>query len=81
MEENTCEGNLKNGREVVDKLRAMGYSQLLIPIPLEVKCQNCGETFTMQEFESKCPKCNMVHGVTVCHAHDAKNVMEAGIDY
>ncbi|MFA6831293.1 MAG: hypothetical protein WCR36_03355 [Bacteroidaceae bacterium] len=81
MEEKTCEGNFKSGKELVNKLRSMGYSQLLLPLPLEVKCQHCGEMFTMQEFESKCPKCGMVHGIAVCHADDAKNVMGAGIDY
>ena len=47
----------------------------------EIKCVECEETFEMENFEDKCPKCNMVYGVTPCHAFDPANVHAAGVDY
>lgn len=70
-----------NGKEVVDKLRDMGYSDQLMPMPFDIKCSACGEDFVMEEFEGKCPKCGMVYGVTPCHAFDPENVKSAGINY
>lgn len=75
-----CAGSFENGKQVVDKLRMMGFSDQYMPIPFEIECE-CGETFLMETFESKCPKCSMVYGVTPCHAFDVKNVMAAGKDY
>jgi len=50
-------------------------------MPLEIKCVECDETFEMENFEDKCPNCNMVYGVTPCHAFDPVNVQAAGVDY
>ncbi len=75
-----CTGSFENGKQVVDKLRMMGFSEQYMPIPFEIQCE-CGEKFTMETFESKCPHCNMVYGVTPCHAFDVKNIMPAGKDY
>jgi hypothetical protein len=75
-----CSGSFKNGQDVVDKIRQMGFADQYMPLPLEIKCE-CGDTFEMETFESKCPKCNMVYGVTPCHAFDAENVKAAGINY
>jgi Zn finger protein HypA/HybF involved in hydrogenase expression len=47
---------------------------------MKLKC-SCGEEFEMETFESKCPKCNMVYGVTPCHAFDPSNIQAAGVDY
>lgn len=76
-----CSGSFKNGQDVVDKVRQMGFADQYMPLPLEIKCEECGDNFEMETFESKCPKCNMVYGVTPCHAFDAENVKAAGINY
>lgn len=76
-----CSGSFNSGKEVVDKVRAMGFSQQYMPVPLYIKCTECGETFEMSTFEDNCPSCKMVYGVTPCHAFDPENVMAAGIDY
>ena len=76
-----CAGSFENGKQVVDKVRQMGFSEQPMPMPLEIKCVECEETFEMENFEDKCPKCNMIYGVTPCHAFDPDNVKAAGIDY
>lgn len=81
MEHKGCVEIFDDGKKVVDKIREMGYATQSMPVPLNIKCEECGETFEMNYFEDKCPKCGMVYGVTPCHAFDAKNVMPAGIDY
>ncbi len=72
-----CLGNFSSGKEVLNKVRSMGFSTGLMPIPLEINC-DCGHTFEMTTFESICPNCDMVYAVTPCHAFDAENVMKAG---
>jgi len=76
-----CGGSFENGKQVVDKIRMMGFNEQLMPMPFEIKCKNCESEFTMSEFEGKCPDCNMVYGVTPCHAFDPDNIMPAGVDY
>lgn len=76
-----CSGSFENGKEVADKVRMMGFSLQAMPMPLNIKCENCEEEFTMEKFEDKCPKCDMVYAVTPCHAFDPGNVQPAGIDY
>ena len=76
-----CSGSFEDGKGVVYKLRMMGYSNQPMPVPFEIKCEECGETFTMENFEDKCPHCHMVYGVTPCHAFDPENVMAAGKNY
>lgn len=80
MSHDGCAGSFENGRQVVDKVREMGFSVQYLPVPLEIKC-SCGNEFRMDTFESVCDKCGMVHGVTPCHAFDANNVKEAGVGY
>lgn len=75
-----CMGSFDNGKQVVDKLRMMGFSNQYMPMPVKLKC-SCGEEFEMETFESKCPKCGMVYGVTPCHAFDPTNIQAAGVDY
>lgn len=76
-----CAGNFNNGKEVVNKLRMMGFSSHNMPMAFEIKCSDCGNIFTMTTFETKCPECGMVFGVTPCHAFDPENVQAAGINY
>lgn len=73
-----CSGKFENGKQVVEKLRMMGFSEQLMPIPTEIQCIDCGDTITMDTFEYKCPNCGMTYAVTPCHAFDAANIMAAG---
>ena len=76
-----CSGSFENGKEVADKVRMMGFDIQMMPMPLNIKCENCENDFEMETFEGKCPDCNMVYAVTPCHAFDPANVKPAGIDY
>ena len=76
-----CGGSFDNGKQVVDKIRMMGFAEQLMPMPMTIKCENCEQEFTMDQFETHCPNCKMVYGVTPCHAFDSANIMAAGIDY
>jgi rubrerythrin len=76
-----CAGSFENGKQMVDKVRAMGFSQQMMPMPMTIECAECGSSFEMTNFEDTCPKCKMVYGVTPCHAFDPANVMPAGIEY
>ncbi len=76
----SCASNYKNGKQIVDKLRMMGYSEGALPLALDVKC-SCGAKFQMEFFEDKCQKCGMIFGILPCHSHDPLEVKSAGIDY
>ena len=76
-----CSGSFENGKQVVDKVRMMGFADQLLPMPMEVACGECDGNFEMTTFEDKCPECGMVYGVTPCHAFDPANVMAAGKGY
>jgi len=75
-----CSGKVGDGKEVVNKLRMMGFSEGLMPVPAEFDCE-CGEEIIMETFEYKCPKCGMIYGVTPCHAFDVENIKAAGTNY
>jgi len=75
-----CSGSFESGKQVVNKLRAMGFSSGNIPLPLEIECGECGKKFMMETFEARC-ECGMVYGVTPCHAFAPENVQAAGKDY
>lgn len=74
-----CSGHFEDGKAVVKKLRMMGFSQMPMPMPIELVC-SCGKEFMMETFETKCPACGMVYGVTPCHAHDPQSVKAAGAE-
>jgi hypothetical protein len=76
-----CSGSFGNGREVVNKLRMMGFDGGMLPDTLEFPCHNCNEKLEMVTYEYHCPHCGAVHGVTPCHAFDPGNVQCAGPDY
>ena len=76
-----CSGSFENGKQVVDKVRQMGFAEQFMPMPMELKCVECGDEFEMSRFEDKCPKCGMVYGVVPCHAFDPENIQAAGVDY
>lgn len=75
-----CSGQFDSGMEVLQKVRMMGFATQYVPAPLTFDCKECGEEFTMETFEDKCPHCGMVHAVTPCHAFDPENVKPAGKD-
>jgi len=76
-----CSGSFTDGKQVVDKVRMMGFSEQFMPMPLNVPCVVCEKEFEMETFEAKCPECGAVHAVTPCHAFDPANVMSAGKGY
>ncbi|PIE64383.1 MAG: hypothetical protein CSA26_08475 [Desulfobacterales bacterium] len=76
-----CSGSFENGKQIVDKVRMMGFADQPTPVPLAVTCDNCKEPFEMETFEAHCPECGCVHGVTPCHAFDPANVFAAGVGY
>ena len=76
-----CSGRFENGGMVVDKLRQMGFSAMAMPAPVDMTCDGCESTFSMQTMESRCDNCGMVYGVTPCHAGDPASILPAGIDY
>ncbi len=76
-----CSGSFLNGKQIVDKVRMMGYDSMPIPNPLDIDCVNCTHSFKMQTMVSKCPDCSMVYAVTPCHSHSAQDVQAAGIEY
>jgi Zn finger protein HypA/HybF involved in hydrogenase expression len=76
-----CSGTFTNGQQLADKVRMMGFSEMTMPMPIEMECTECGRSFTMETFESQCSNCKMVYAVTPCHAHDPESIMPAGIGY
>ncbi len=76
-----CSGSFETGQATVDKVRAMGFADQYMPVPLEITCGECGHTFQMETFEFHCPECETVYGVVPCHAFDPANVASAGKNY
>ena len=76
-----CSGEFADGKQVVDKIRMMGFAPQPLPMAMNIKCGHCGTDFEMETFETACPQCNAVHGVTPCHAFDPANVLSAGVGY
>lgn len=75
-----CSGKFENGKQVVDKVRMMGFSEGAMPMNISFVC-DCENEIEMDTFVFKCPHCGMVYGVTPCHAFDPDNIMMAGKDY
>lgn len=69
-----CLGKFNSGKEVVQKLRMMGFSDQLMPIPAHFKCKKCQKEIVMDTFEYRCPHCGAVYAVTPCHAFDIENI-------
>lgn len=80
MSHDGCSGSFENGKQVVDKVRMMGFNMQPMPLALDIDCE-CGTTFSMTMHEDKCPNCGMVYGVTPCHSFDVSNIQAAGINY
>ncbi len=75
-----CSAEFANGKEIVNKLRMMGFSQQPLPAPFVIECEGCSKSFIMRTHEATC-HCGMVYGVTPCHASAAGNVKAAGENY
>ncbi|MDP6946710.1 MAG: hypothetical protein QF464_21350 [Myxococcota bacterium] len=75
-----CAGSFTSGKQVINKLRMMGFSQGALPAPFDMDCLNCGKAMSMDTYEFTCPHCKAVHGVTPCHAFSPDNVQCAGPD-
>lgn len=78
---NGCSGSLDSGKEIVDKIRMMGFNTSPVAAPFSMNCTNCEATFKMETMETVCPSCEMVFGVTPCHSNSAQFVKPAGINY
>ncbi len=76
-----CSGAFQSGKQIVDKIRMMGFNTSPLANSLEIDCSNCGTIFKMEYMESKCPSCGMIYGVTPCHSHNAEFVKPAGVEY
>ena len=81
MDHGSCGGSFKNGTAIVDKIRQMGLAEQNVTMILDIICPECTNAFEMVTYETKCPQCDMVFGVTPCHAFSVDNVMPAGINY
>lgn len=42
-----CSGKFENGKQVVEKLRMMGFNEQLMPIPAQFICEECNNEITM----------------------------------
>jgi len=76
-----CSGAFESGKQIVDKIRMMGFNMSLLGTPFKINCSNCNTIFQMETMESQCPSCDMVYGVTPCHSHSAEFVKAAGVKY
>lgn len=76
-----CSAKFEDGKQLVDKVRMMGFSSQPMPMSLTLNCRNCDKPFEMETFEAACPECTAIHAVTPCHAFDPDNVLSAGVDY
>ncbi len=76
-----CSQAFESGKQVIDKIRMMGFNTNPLGAPLEINCSNCDSVFQMEYMESTCPSCGMVYGVTPCHSHSAEFVQAAGVKY
>jgi len=78
---NGCSGDHESGKQIVDKIRMMGFNSSPLEAALEITCTNCDTIFQMEHMESSCSSCGMVYGVTPCHSNSAQFVKAAGINY
>ena len=46
-----CQGSFQSGKDVVDKIRMMGFNVNPLGAPLDIKCTNCDKNFKKTLFE------------------------------
>ncbi|MBS9776291.1 MAG: hypothetical protein KGV57_04315 [Fusobacterium sp.] len=73
-----CSGKFEDGKQVLNKLKMMGFSDNPMPFPATFNCRECGNEIEMKTFEYECPHCTMVYAVTPCHAFDVESILSAG---
>ena len=76
-----CSGTFESGKQIINKIKNMGFNTNFLGTPLEIYCSNCDTVFQMETMEAQCPPSNMVYGVTPCHSHSAQFVKAAGVKY
>lgn len=76
-----CSATFENGKQIVDKIRMMGFNTSCLAAPFEIRCSHCDTVFRMETMECHCPSCEMVYGVTPCHSHSVEFVKAAGVKY
>lgn len=78
-------GPFSEGRELVEFVSTAHDGAIKdLPISsgvLETKCQGCGESFTLETYVGKCPKCGGVHAVSPPRSDDPANIQFAGADF
>jgi hypothetical protein len=52
---NGCSGTYESGKEIVDKIRMMGFNATPLASALEIDCSNCRTHFQMEIMEAQCP--------------------------
>jgi Zn finger protein HypA/HybF involved in hydrogenase expression len=55
-----CSGSFLSGKQIVDKIRMMGFNKNLLAAPLKIDCFNCDTIFQMETMKSQCPACNRI---------------------
>ena len=76
-----CSAAFESGKQIVDKIRMMGFNKNPLAASLKINCTNCTAIFEMEFMESECPECGMIYGVTPCHSHSSEFVKAAVIKY
>jgi rRNA maturation protein Nop10 len=78
-------GPFSEGRELVEFVSTAHDGAIKdLPISsgvLATKCQGCGESFTLETYVGKCPKCGGVHAVSPPRSDDPANIQFAGADF
>ncbi len=78
-------GPFSEGRELVEFVSTAHDGTIKdLPISsgvLEAKCQGCGESFILETYVGKCPKCGGVHAVSPPRSDDPANIQFAGADF
>jgi hypothetical protein len=78
-------GPFSEGRELVEFVSTAHDGAIKdLPISsgvLETTCQGCGESFTLETYVGKCPKCGGVHAVSPPRSDDPANIQFAGADF
>lgn len=76
----SCSSTLKDGRAIVNHVRAKGKEHSAPTVEHEITCE-CGETFALKTVIMNCPNCEMTYAVTPCGSNHKDNIKLAGINY
>lgn len=64
----------ENNKAVLDKVREKGFSNDKMDFEYEIDCE-CGNSVTMNTFETKCENCGGIYTVTPCSQDSIDNVV------